>query len=370
MRPTALHFTDAVAFGGAERILLTLLEGLEAEGWRGVIVHHAEPGLRRMVEEARALGIETWTVPRMQGRRGLLAAARFARQLRERRPAVFHAQLSHPLACRSGLIAAAFARVPVIATLHLYMPVGSYRSILTQRLVSLAVDRYIAVSQEVARRLRFLCLAPSRKIRVVRNGIRIGQLEGRSGGGPYASGSRPTVLTIARLHPQKGLEYLLRAAALVPEARFLVAGDGQEREALEAEARKSGLAGRLEFLGHRTDVPMLLRSADVFVLPSLYEGFPVSVLEALAAGTPVIATAVSGTDEIVVHGENGILVPPRDPHALGSAIREVLSDRSLARRLVAGGTARVRQFSAEAMTRGVCDVYAEVLGVAKGKFYI
>jgi glycosyltransferase involved in cell wall biosynthesis len=121
----------------------------------------------------------------------------------------------------------------------------------------------------------------------------------------------------------------------------------------------------VEFLGQRDDVPTLLRQADVFVLPSLYEGLPVSVLEAMAAGTPVVATAVGGTDEAVVAGKSGLLVPPRDPEALANAVRQILSSAPLAQQLVAGGKARVRaSFSAEAVARGVSGVYAELCPVA------
>jgi glycosyltransferase involved in cell wall biosynthesis len=365
MARTVVHFTDAIEFGGAERMILTLLGGLQARGWRTVLAHHADPGLRRLTEEATALGVETWTVPRMRGIYRLLTAARFARKLRQHAPMLFHAHLTTPLACRYGLIAARVAGLPVIATLHLYMPV-SRRAIPVQKLVSLAVDRYIAVSQAVARHLSVLCVGGSRKIRVVYNGVPIAQFERGPSGGMRRAGSHPTVLTIARLHPQKALECLLRAAVLVPEARFLVAGDGRERGALEAQARTLGVTERVAFLGYRDDVAALLRDADVFVLPSLYEGLPVSLLEAMAAGTPVVATAVDGTDEAIVHGESGILVPPRDPVALARAIQDVLADPALARRLVKYGKERVRQhFSAEAAAEGVCDVYREVLGVRR-----
>lgn len=361
MRPTVLHFTDATEFGGAERMIVTLMAGLPACGWHSVLVHHAEPGLRRLIDETKALGVETHVTPSMQGHGRWRTALQFARELRRWSPDVFHAHLSSPSACRYALIAAKLAGLRVVATVQLYVPVRGARATYPQRLLSLGVDRYIAVSNEVARRIHPLCVNAARKIRVVYNGVPIEQFDRDADGSSRDAGRPPTVLAVARLHPQKGLGYLLQAATLLPDVRFLVAGDGPARSELTHQAETLRLGDRFQFLGERGDVPALLRAADVFVLPSLYEGLPVSVLEAMAAGTPVVATAVGGTDEAVVDGESGILVPPRDPEALANAMREVLSNPPLASKLVGGAKARVgASFSADAVARGVSEVYAEL----------
>src|SRR5262249_44896941 len=143
------------------------------------------------------------------------------------------------------------------------------------------------------------------------------------------STDRPIVLTAARLAEQKGLCYLLKAAALLPQAMFVLAGEGPERAVLEAQAAELGLNKRVLFLGHRHDVPDLLACCDLFVLPSLFEGLPLSILEAMAAKKPVIASAVGGNNEVIVHGETGLLVRPADPAALASAIQAILSDPDL-----------------------------------------
>ena len=361
MRRTVIHFTDAVEFGGAERMIVTLMAGLPAHGWRSLLVHHGEPGIRRLIDETQALGVETRMTPPMQGQGRWRTALQFARELRRWSPDVFHAHLSSPSACRYALVAAKLAGVRVVATVQLYIPVRGVRATYPQRLLSLGVDRYIAVSNEVARRMEPLCVDPARKIRVVYNGVPIEQFDRGLDGVPRDAGSHPTVLVVARLHSQKGLQYLLQAATLVPDVRFIVAGDGPARSELMRQAETLRLGDRFQFLGEREDVPALLRAADVFVLPSLYEGLPVSVLEAMAAGTPVVATAVGGTDEAVVDGESGILVPPRDPEALANAIREMLSNAPLASKLVAGAKARVAaSFSADTVARGVSEVYAEL----------
>jgi glycosyltransferase involved in cell wall biosynthesis len=171
------------------------------------------------------------------------------------------------------------------------------------------------------------------------------------------------VLTPARLHEQKGHAYLLAAAARVPEATFVLAGDGPLRPELERLAAERNVADRCVFLGYRSDVSDLLAAADVFVLPSLFEGLPVSVLEAMAAERPVVATAIGGTDEAVTHEVTGLLVPPRDPAALAAAIRRLQADPQLAGRLAAAGRERVqREFSSAATARNVMRIYDEVTG--------
>jgi glycosyltransferase involved in cell wall biosynthesis len=170
------------------------------------------------------------------------------------------------------------------------------------------------------------------------------------------------VLTVARLEEQKGLEHLVEAAALIPDVVFVIAGEGSRRAPLEARAQALGVHDRLVFLGYRQDVPDLLACCTVFVLPSLFEGLPLAVLEAMGAGRPVVATRIGGTDEIITDGYTGLLVPPRDSVALARAIRRVLSDTDLARRLGKAGQRRaLYEFSAERMAAQVTHIYDELL---------
>jgi glycosyltransferase involved in cell wall biosynthesis len=364
---SVVYFAESAAFGGAEQVLLTLLAGLDRRCWRPVLVHHEEPSLAPLLERADRLGVKLRAVPRMQGKSTISGMSHLVGILRAEQAAVFHAHLNWPLACRYGLLAATLARVPaIVATEHLFVDIPWRRSIYLQRLICAGVDRYLAVSDEVARRLRQTLKIPARKIRVVHNGIPLVAFDRLTSRARRASltgdAERPIVLTTARLAEQKGQGYLLEAAALVPEATFVLAGDGPDRAGLEARARDLGLTDRVLFLGHRHDVPDLLASCDLFVLPSLFEGHPLSILEAMAAGRPVIATAIGGTDEAVIHRQTGILIPPADSVALASAITAVLTDPVLARRLGEAGRARVRRkFAAEIMVRRVTDIYGELL---------
>lgn len=364
MRRIVLHYIDNAGFGGAEEILLALIEGLNRGSWEATLLHHDDPGGVALAGRARALGVPTRALQRPAGRRD---RRQVARALAAEGASVFHAHLSWPLRCTDGLVAAARARIPaVVATQHLFSPISSVRAILRQRLVAARVDRYVAVSREVERGLAGTPLFPARKIEIIRNGIRLDAFASPPAPSlrPALTGGTgaPVVLTLARLDPQKGLSDLIRAARRIPGVVFAVAGDGPERTRLEAEALAGGVADRFRLLGHRVDVPALLEACDVFALPSLYEGLPVSVLEAMAAGRPVVATSIGGTDEAVRDGETGLLVPPRDAEALAAAIARLLSDPALARRLAGAGRELVeKEFSAERMVRETAGLYERLL---------
>jgi glycosyltransferase involved in cell wall biosynthesis len=371
-RHRIVHFVDSEVFGGNEQAMLTLFEGLDTSRWDLVLAHYPCEALAPLVSGAQFRGVETWTVPPMPpGAVGLRRSPGFAMKLRRGHASLMHLHLSWPLACQYALVGATLARVPaVVATVQLSFPLTlSRRVMLQQQLLTRGVDRYLAVSENVRRHLvRDLHWRPE-KIEVVPNAIGL-----TSATGPPTSttlrdlivekGTTPLVLVPARLHEQKGHRYLLHAIAEVQQAHFAFAGEGPERHALEALARRLGIESCVSFLGHRDDMPELLAAADLVVLPSLYEGLPVSLLEAMAAAKPVIATRIGGTDELVTSGYDGLLVEPMDSHALAQAIRALLSDPARAEQLASRARRTVAErFSAEAMCDRISQVYSELLGV-------
>jgi len=371
MMRTIAYFTDTTGFGGAEQALLTLIAGLNRAEWCPVLIYHPSAGVAPLIERAADLKVELWPVPSMPA--GLLGASRvwkFGRDLHARRPDIFHAHLTWPLACKFGLVGAIMARVPaIVATAHLFLDFPIDLSILAQqKLISVAVDRYVAVSHDTAQHLIRKLHWPANKVQVIHNGVVSGPTELTGSQFNHTQPvqeirhDRPVALTIARLDEQKGHRFLLDAAVQVPEVQFILAGDGPLRSSLEVQVQELGLTDRIKFLGHRTDIRDLLASCDVFVLPSLYEGLPLSILEAMAAGKPVIATQVGGTPEVVIDGETGLLVPPSDSAALAAAIRSVVSNREFAHRLGLAGQIRVvREFSTTIMVRQVSELYTELL---------
>jgi len=361
-------FADSRALGGAELSMLMLARSLDPERWRVLLLLDDDPGAEPVARLAAAEGLAVRRVPPTpQGLGGAWRARRLLSLLRRERPALFHAHLSWPVAAKWPLAAAVAARVPSVATVQLIPEFHLDRSTdLQLRLLSRRVGRYIAVSRAVAEELTGRFRWPATKISVVYNAVeldRFGAEGSPSLRAEIGGQGRPLLLTPARLEPQKGLPVLLRAAARVPDAAFALAGEGPERAGLEALAAELGIADRVNFLGHRSDVPELLAACDAFVLPSLYEGSSLAVLEAMAARRPAISSAIAGTDELIEDGVDGLLVSPGDADALAVAIRRLLGDPSLREALAVRAREKVeRDFSPRALTAGVEATYGELLG--------
>jgi glycosyltransferase involved in cell wall biosynthesis len=172
---------------------------------------------------------------------------------------------------------------------------------------------------------------------------------------------------VGTLKPQKGHRFAIEAARSVvprfPQLHLLFVGDGAERAGLQALAAESGVGEHIHFLGSRDDVPELLASCDSFVLPSLWEGLPMALIEAMASGLPVIATEVSGTRQVMLHGETGLLVPPGDAAALAGAMGALLSEPATAQAMGAAARRRVETaFSAQRQAEDHVALYWQAVG--------
>jgi glycosyltransferase involved in cell wall biosynthesis len=171
--------------------------------------------------------------------------------------------------------------------------------------------------------------------------------------------------TIGRLSEQKGHRYLIEAAPALlasrPRAHVLVVGDGDRMEALKAQAAALGVAPRVTFAGHRRDVPALLGAIDVFCISSTYEGTPLALFEAMAAGKPIVSTAVDGCREVLEDGSTGLLVPPRDAGALAAALGRTLDDAALRATLAGNARAASARYDIRACVAAMEGLYDEVL---------
>jgi glycosyltransferase involved in cell wall biosynthesis len=311
--------------------------------------------------------------------RDLLAVRRLRallEPLAERGPVVVHTHSS-----KAGVLgrraAARAGAGPVLHSIHGFghaaIAPGPLRSLSLRVEARMArhTDAFLAVSRASIEEGRRLGLLGDRPVHLVRSGIDIehyaradalrDEARARLGLPPDA----PVVGMIGNFKPQKApldfVELSARVAAELPDARFLIAGDGELREAVERRVDQRGLRSRMALLGWRRDVPALLGALDVLVLTSRWEGLPRVCPQAMAAGRPIVASAVDGVPEAVVHGRNGLLFPPGDVEQGARHVLELIADRSLRERFAAAGRQAVDEFSATRMVSDQERIYTDLL---------
>jgi glycosyltransferase involved in cell wall biosynthesis len=243
----------------------------------------------------------------------------------------------------AGRVAAKIARVPVVIhtphgwAFHPFIPRRTFLFYLAlEKLAARWCDVIICVSAEQAAWTRQLHIGRPSQVHTILHGVPVKPRRGHDAAASLRTqlGARldtSLILSVARLVPEKNHADLLRSMSLlrkdVPSAKLLLAGDGTLRAQLENLAQDLGLDSTVQFLGFRRDVDHLLDACDIFVLSSLREGMPLALLEAMAAEKAVVATDIMGMREAIEHGRTGMLVPPRDPHALAAAIGELVKNR-------------------------------------------
>jgi glycosyltransferase involved in cell wall biosynthesis len=380
MTTRLLWLLDSLGVGGAEALVVPFARTLDRDQYQLTV-----GCLWKIEGEMVVSGLRQLGVPAIEfAARSLRDRTTYRRVrafLQEERIDLVHAHLTFS-ATWSALLSRQTG-IPAVATLHV-APTATrqFRNTLRHRLATDARDwvmrkalnrwssRVITVSE--ALRQTYLGkgdLEPG-KVTVVHNGIELerfrrdraatrARLEREFGIAPGV----PILVTVSVLRPAKGIEYLLDAVQRVPNAVFLILGDGNKREEWQALAQQQGIGDRVRWAGYRTDVDTILAGCDALVHPSLDDAFPTVLLEAMAAGLPVVATRVGGIPEIVSDGETGFLVPPADAAALANAIDNLLADRERMRRMGESVTSiAVTKFSTAAWVSRLTAVYDEVLG--------
>ncbi len=364
---TILHLIETSGPGGAERMLISLVEALPKHEYRSLICLLKEGWL---YDEFRRRGFETVVIP--QQRTVDVSWLWAVRHLvRAQRVDLMH---SHEFAMNTyGSLVSLIAGIPQIATVHgkNYYYKRWYRR-LAYRFVARR-GRMVAVSEDCRRFISDKVGVPLQRISTIYNGIPTERYEPSSAVRANIRSAlgmirdQPVVGTVGNLYPVKGQTFLLQAMSSVvrhwPDCRLIIAGRGDLESALKNEAKELGIERNVLFLGYRADIPELLQAMDVFVLPSLSEGLSLSILEAMAAAKPVVATAVGGNPEVIVDSKIGYLVPPGNPGALAEKIIALLQDPLLAHKIGKNSRARVMQhFSLSAMVNRYLMQYAELLG--------
>ncbi len=358
---SVVHLITELSSGGAQSGLLRLLERMDSTRFTLTVVCLYN-GDKIVAQQIRALGIEVIDLG-MTRKWRLDALIRFFDLLRQRRPQILHTWMFH--ANIPGRVLGRLAGVPIIIGSEQTMgQEGQIRRRLN-RLTAVWADCVICVAQKVADFVHEQVGIPRDKLLVIANGVDTQTFSPSST--TKAADWQPRIIgNVGRLEPVKGTRFLIDAFAQVAsqfaDAQVWLVGDGTERQSLAMQAQQQGIAAQIEFLGMRPDVATLLTQMDIFVLPSQWEGMPNAVLEAMAAGLPVIATGVGGTTEVVVQDETGLLVPAADPTALAKAIATLLSDPALCRRMGAAGRQRAEQhFSIEQTVGKTVGLYEKLL---------
>jgi glycosyltransferase involved in cell wall biosynthesis len=363
---SVLYFSNSLARGGTEEHILTLLRGLDRSRFRAAFVCTPEvaEAMRRDVPEDVELTPMRLRAPRHVG------AARALRLLvRAHRVDVVHSHLFYASLFASPI--AKLARVPlVVETPHVRESwrQGLKRHYVVDRVVGRFVDQYIAVSEANRRYLIEDKGLPAQKIVVIHNGCDLRRF--RPHGRAPADMRRAlgfadddaVLVVVGRLEPQKGHRVLFDALPAIrrqfPGARVVCVGDGALRVELERQVAALGVTDAVRFVGQQPNVADWLALADATVLPSFYEGLPLAAIESLAAGRPMVATAVDGTPEVIVDGVTGLTVPPGNADELAQAICRLLADPWLSEKLAVAGRDRVlERFGAERQIRRTEALY-------------
>jgi glycosyltransferase involved in cell wall biosynthesis len=361
-----LHTITGLRIGGAERLVVAATAGLPRARFESAVCCLAERG--PLADEAERSGSPVWCIGEFPGLRHPLAFRRLVGTIASFRPHIVHTHLQS--ANLYGRLAAILTGVPIIvSTEHNVYASKPRRYIAVERMLARRTRALIAVSAEVRRSLAEQLRIDPRGIRLIHNGVpdrqpspdRVRKLRARIPGLP----GELVLGSVASLTPKKGLVFLIRALAMLAArgrpASLVVAGEGPNRQRLESLAAELGVSGRVLFLGDSRHVEDVFDAIEVFVLPSLVEGLPLALLEAMRAGKPVVATSVGGVPEVVTSDVNGLLVEPGNTEQLADAIE--LMARSPELRATLGSRAREtveREFTERQYLTTLASLYDEL----------
>lgn len=358
-----VHVTYAASYGGTANGIVNLCNGLDPSRFRASIITFTPNG-----GFEQTLASDRVTLYRLLPSRGNDPSLilRLARLLRAVRPDVLHTHAWGTLC--EGLTAGKLAGIPM----HVHGEHGTLETRRLHRWVQRRVwgwlDQVVAVSEILRGSMANVIGYDPARIRVIPNGVDTEKFRSDPIGRArvrremMVSDEDFVVGAVGRLHAIKGHRHLIQALSLLPDSvRLWLVGDGPLRSELEALASSLGVANRTHFLGHRDDVPDILLGLDALCQPSLNEGMSNTILEAMASRLPVVATAVGGNVETVVHGETGLLVGPERPEALAGALQYLGFHREEALRLGEAGRRRaVDRYSIRRMVRDYEELYANL----------
>jgi glycosyltransferase involved in cell wall biosynthesis len=363
-----LHVISKLPIGGVENLLLTVLRNCDRERFFPLVCSLSDKG--EIGGEIEELGFKVVCLNKLKHRLDWTIVKDIYRCIKQNDIKVVFSYQYH--ANLYGRIAAHLARVPcIIASVHNVYTIDKkiHRRIINKYLAGWT-DRIVAVSKAVKDDVLKYDGVPDGKVEIIYNGVDLSKFLDTNGssirdefGIPL---SAPVIGTVGRLTLQKGQRYLLEAVSQLrgkfPRLVLLVVGDGPLKNELQDYTENLGIQESVIFTGSRRDVPSLLAAMDIFVLPSLWEGLSISLIESMAAGKPVITTDIAPIREVVNTDKVGVLVPPKNSTTLAGAIKLLLGNKALASSL--GLAARERVFSTfniETTIRRYTDIFEDIL---------
>jgi glycosyltransferase involved in cell wall biosynthesis len=356
--------THDLATGGLQQVIVNICRTLDRNYFDVSVLCLRELG--RLTPEIEKLGIKVFRIPQKEDGVDYLSFLKVAKILRQQKAEVIHTHNTQPFI--DGVIGGLLAGVKTIVhTDHARDFPDKKRYMFAEWLMSHFVYRVVGVSEHTSRNLIHYEKISKGKIVTIYNGIEgskydiaIDKATKKSELGIKNKG--PIIGVGVRLSQQKGVSYLLQAMPelirTLPDMTLVIAGEGPLEEDLKNEAASLGISNHVIFLGPRLDMPELLKLFDLYVLPSLWEGLPMVLLEAMASGCPIVATAVGGNASAVRDGFNGSLVKPRDAKALSDEIIRVLSSADILKKYSVNGIDTFREkFEARVMTKRYEQLY-------------
>lgn len=365
-RIRVLQVTHDLGVGGLPRVVETLVRSIDPARFEVAALCLNFVG--ELGDRLRADGYAIHLLEQAAKKPDYLSGLRLARFLRAHRFDVLHSHNTQPF-FDAGLGSLLAGRPVLVHTDHARDFPDKFRYMAVEHLLSWRAFKVVGVSDHTTENLHRYERIARRKLVTIPNGIEtrlfdrpvdVAAVRASLGAPPGST----VALFASRLEAQKDVPNLLEAFAGIkdrlPALHLVIAGQGTLRAELEARAAALGLAGRVTFAGVRLDIPDVLRAVDLFVLSSTWEGLPMVILESLAAGCPIVSTAVGGVPAAVIDGRTGLLVPPRDPAALGEAMLRMAGDPALRAAVAKAGQALfAERFSADAMARRYEALYEE-----------
>jgi glycosyltransferase involved in cell wall biosynthesis len=379
--PSILHIVGDSRFGGGTLVIAQLGRAAAALGWRPCVLT-TDPEAQAFYRQQSIEVVDRDLVRRsIHPLRDLIGLLRLVRLLRQQKFEAVHTHTSK--GGMVGRMAAWLARTPIIVhTVHGFafheqsgwLARKVYSAL--ERLASHWCDAIVCVSRFHARWALQLGIGNPGKVFAIPNGVvalpeLVSGVRERTRLALNVPPETTLLFTMGRLAPQKGFPWLIDAVAILrktcaPPVVLAIAGEGPLDQHLREYARSAGVPEQVHFLGFRRDIPELLAASDVVVLPSLWEGLSIALLEAMRVGRPIVTTTIESNLEVAGHGEVALLVPPKDAEALAGAIQRLLHDAPLRARL-AGEAQRVlaAHYSEDRVVASYRDLYAHLAGISR-----